>query len=346
MISQIFAFIVVFMTVTMAHELGHFIYARKAGIRVLEFGIGYGPRIYAFKRKNTTYSINLFPIAGFVRLAGMDDQTEEDRACPEEEKYQTKPAWQRFRAIAAGPVFNILLCFAIIYLVLISAGLPTGISSQVATVTPRSPAARAGLRPGDQILAVNAKEMPMDKIISLIHESPGKELRLRVRRGSSELSMATTPVYHPKMKMALIGFSPRPIYTRINPFRAIYLSLQQTLGMVVLIISLLGQLLAGRLSVFDLAGPVGIAQITSQFASHGILALFSFIAFLSVNLGVANLLPLPALDGGHLFFLLLEIIRGKPLPAEKENLIHRIGLAVLLCLLAIITLNDVSRFFR
>lgn len=347
MVLTLLSFVFVFLVVTVAHELGHLLWAKRAGIRVYQFGLGLGPQVFSFKRGETLYSLHLFPIAGFVRLAGIEPEAEEEKECPEEEKYYNKTPAKKFKAIVAGPLFNILLSFVIIYFILVIVGMPTGISNEIASVVPDSPAQKVGLKVGDRIEAIDGQKIEnMAQAIETIHKSAEKVLTLTISRAEESLEVEVTPQYNPQMKVALIGFSPKPLYQKINPLTALWVGAQQTVGMVVFILWLLGQLIMGRFSLLDLAGPVGIAQATGRFAAHGPLALFQFIAFLSVNLGVVNLLPIPALDGGRLCFVLLEAVRRKAIDIKKENAIHRAGLILLLGLMVVLTINDILRMVR
>jgi len=347
MIISVISFIFVFFLVVMAHELGHFFSARRAGIRVFEFAVGFGPRIFKFKKGDTTYGLNLIPLGGYVRLAGIEGRDEEEEVCPEEEKYYNKSSLQKFRAIVSGPLMNIVLAFVLLSLIFLFAGSPVGVSNEIESIVPGSPAEKIGLRPGDKIEAIDgAKVDDMASAIEKIHASAGKELSLKINRKGDIFFVNAIPKLNPNMKVGLIGFSPKPLLERVGPIKAIVLGAKQTIGMVLLIGYFIGLLITGKASVGDLAGPVGIAQYTGQAAHSGIVSLLYFTAFLSVNLGVVNLLPLPALDGGRLVFVLLEWIRRKPLPIEKENRIHHIGIALLLTLLVALTINDVVRLFR
>jgi len=346
MLLTIVSFIFVFTIITIVHEGGHLFFAKRAGIRVHEFGIGFGPTLFSIKKNHTTYKINLLPILGYVNIAGIETESQEEKDTPEEEKYYNKSVSAKFKAIFAGPFMNLVLGFLVFSLVFSITGAPIGISNEIATISPGSQAAKIGLLPGDKLEAINGKvfEEP-EEAVKLIHKNAGKELVLSIKRGKNKLRLAAIPEYHKRMKVGLIGFSLKAVYEKVNPFKAILMGAQQTVGLALMILILLGRLLTGQLAVGDLAGPVGIAQITGQYAQQGFISLLSFLAFFSVNVAVVNLLPIPALDGGRLFFVLLEFIRRKPISIEKENKVHHIGLIMLLGLIALLTVNDVLRIF-
>lgn len=346
MLINIVSFIFVFTLIALAHEIGHLVWAKRAGIKVHELALGFGPRLFSVEKNGTHYSLNLIPILGYVKIAG-EGELEEDKQCPEDEKFYTKSPAQKFKAIFAGPFMNIILAFVLLCLAFLFAGVPKDLSNEIATVSRGSPAALAGLKAGDKLLAINGQKFPiMEDAITFIHKSKGKELALKIDRAGTALTVKATPKYNTALKVSLLGFSALPVYEKVNPLMAIYYGAEQTVAMVGLMFVILWQLISGSLSLSNLAGPVGIAQITGKYAQSGIIALLNFTALISVNIGVLNLLPLPALDGGHLIFILLEWVRKKPINPHLENKIHSWGMAALLTLMGIVTINDLLRLFR
>lgn len=186
----------------------------------------------------------------------------------------------------------------------------------------------------------------MEKAIDFIHKSADRPLRLTIDRQGEKLQFQAVPKYNKRLKVGLLGFAPKPIYKRVNPFVAVYHGFIQTFSMIVLTLMIIGQLIAGRLALGDLAGPIGIAQITGRYAQTGFISLVWFTAFISVNIGVINLLPLPALDGGRLVFVVIEWIRKKPIDPKLEIKINQWGLAALLGLMALVSINDILRIIR
>jgi len=348
MIIKVLAFIIVFTIIVLAHEIGHFIFARLAGIRVLELGMGLGPKLFGIIKNKTKYTLNLLPIGGFVRIAGLDEKTgDPSETFSKEESYLSKSAGQKGMAIFGGPAFNLLLAFIIYYAMFVVTGVPVDTSNQIATVSPGSVADKVGLISGDKIIALSGRKVEkMIETVNIIHKSAGKELILSIDRAGKVFNVKVTPRYNEKMKIGLIGFSFKPVYARTNPLMALYKSLEQVVIGSALIIFTLALLIIGKISLLDLAGPVGIAQFTGQVAGEGIIPLLSFTAFLSINLGILNLLPIPALDGGRLVFIGIEAIRKKAVDIETENKIHQIGFALLLAIMALVTANDILRLIR
>jgi len=347
MLLTIVSFLVVFTIVALVHEWGHLYFSKKVGIRVHEFGLGFGPTLFSVKKNNTTYKINLLPILGYVRIAGLEDETNEEKQTPETERYTSKSPWAKFLSIAAGAVMNLVLGFLVFSFVFMMIGMPSGVSNTIDTIAPGSEAAKIGLQPGDKLLTVNKRsfEKPEDAV-KVIHDNAGKKVLISVERNGQTRLFTAVPQYNKRLKMGLIGFSLKPTYEKVGFFKSFYYGATQTLGLMLMILVLVGKLFVGKIAIGDLAGPVGIAQITGQYAQQGILSLLNFIAFFSINVGLLNLLPIPALDGGRLVFVLIEAIRRKPIKIEVENKIHQVGLIVLLTFLAALTVNDVLRFFK
>ncbi|OGB88988.1 RIP metalloprotease RseP [candidate division WOR-1 bacterium RIFCSPHIGHO2_01_FULL_53_15] len=346
MLTSVVAFIIVFTILAVAHELGHLIWAKRAGIRVFEFGLGFGPRLFAFRKKETVYSLNLVPILAFVRIAG-EGETDEDKACPENEKYQAKTPWQKFKTLVAGPAMNLVVALIILILMSLVVGVPTGASFEIASVNKDQPAALAGIKAGDKLLTINSRKFKkMEEAVEFIHKSPRQPLTLLIERGGERLKFKATPRYNEKLKVGLLGFTPKLDYLRTNPLRSIYYGIEQTVSLVLLTLIIVGKLITGGVSLADLAGPVGIAQITGKYAQTGLVSLLYFTAFLNINVGVLNLLPIPALDGGRIVFVIIEWLRKKPLDPRLENKINYWGFVVLLALMALVSAHDILRLFR
>jgi regulator of sigma E protease len=348
MLTSIISFIVVFSAVTLAHEIGHYYFSRRAGIKILELGLGFGPRLYGFVKNGTLYTLNLFPILGFIRIAGTNPEEElQDDKYSTEESYLSKTPMQKFLSVFGGPAFNILLAFIIFYVMFVFTGVPKDISNEIATVVPASVAAKAGMKPGDKIIALSGKKIAkVTEAVDQIHKSAGKTLVLTIDRNGKTLKIKAVPQLNKKLNMGLMGFSLKPLYFRTNPLLALYESLKQVVATSIVILYTLFLLIIGKISILDLAGPVGIAQFTGQVAGEGIVPLLSFTAFLSINLGLVNLLPIPALDGGRLVFIVIEGVRKKAVDIKLENKIHQVGLTLLLALMTVLTVNDVFRIFR
>lgn len=347
MIIAIVSFIVVFTIVALAHELGHLLFSKHAGIRVIEFGLGFGPRLISFDRGGTLYCLNLIPILGYVKIAGLDDEEKADSSgrLPSD-SYLSKTPWQKFLSLFGGPFFNLLLASLILYFLFTFFGMPSGISNEIAVISPGSEAQRVGFMSGDRIVALNGVGgLKMEDVIDRIHKSPDRQLTLTIDRGGKVIKIKATPRLQKKLGIGLIGFSLKPIYVRTDPISAVYQSVVQVFVTSVAILYTVGLLLIGKVSILDLAGPVGIAHVTGQVAEEGLAPLMSFTAFLSINLGLLNLVPLPALDGGRIFFVLLEKLMGRPVDRKLENNIHEVGFVLLLVLMAVVSVNDILKIF-
>ncbi|MBU0687074.1 MAG: RIP metalloprotease RseP [Candidatus Margulisbacteria bacterium] len=341
----VLSFILVFSIVAIVHELGHFIAAKRSGIDVYEFALGIGPRIFSFRPGKTTYALNLFPIGGYVKVAGIDPEQDEP-GTPEENKYYNKPVFAKFKTIIAGASMNFLLGFILIYIIILFAGMPVGTSNTIFAVAPGSEAEKIGLQSGDKILMLNGQEIKdMQAAVKIIHKSGGQKVSLKVERAGKIKLFSAVPEYNEKLKAAYIGFSLKPIYEKIGPLSAIWAATKETGMMIFLLLVILFKLFTGQLALGNLAGPVGIAQMSGQYARAGFLSFLSFIAFFNINVGIINLLPIPALDGGRLVFIGIEALRRKPIDIRKENKVHYWGIIVLLSILAVVTVNDVIRIF-
>lgn len=339
----ILTFIVILTVLILVHELGHFTMARIFGVRVDEFGLGFPPRIKAWRRGGILYSINAIPLGGFVKMAG--ENGEDDVP----DSFGAKPPWQRFIILAAGPTMNLSLAVLVFFLTFVG-GSPRPITV-VTTVVPGSPAAHAGLRAGDRILAVDGHRVRYyDDLAAAIQHHLGQHVTLRMRRGSRMYSTSLVPRKHPpaKPKQGAMGVVLGDVaVVHYGPGQALRMSFQQIGLMVSSIPVIIGGLLTGP-GRSQVAGPIGIAHLTTNAVQSqprlGWASLFGLLALLSANLGVLNLLPIPALDGGRIVFVLLSWVRGRNLNPQVEGLIHMVGMALLLVLIVAISYQDVARW--
>lgn len=337
--NNVLAAIAAFGAMIFVHELGHFLVARRAGVRVHVFALGFGPQVVGWKRGETRYAINLIPLGGFVRMEGEDNQGTSGPG-----SFTSKSVGARMAIIAAGPIMNLLMAAVILAVAAGTGGIPAGPSAIVGTVEDGWPAAAAGLRPGDLIVSIDGVTMPGgERIIETIHRSAGRSLELRVRRGTQELVMTVTPRLDPGRGVGRIGFSPEPLWRRLGPQQALAWGVERTGQLVATVGGALVSLTRERKLLESLGGPVAAGSILAQAAGSGPQVFFHVAAFLSVIIGFFNLLPLPALDGGRLAFLLVEAVRRRPLDPRREGLVHTIGFALLLLLLVGLTIRDVAR---
>jgi len=331
--------------IILVHEFGHYLAAIHAKIRVLRFQIGFGPSFFRKKLNKTIFSLNLLPLGGAVVLAGLD---EGDQAkVPAEERYNTKSWGSRFLIIIAGSLMNLLLGLLIFIFTYSVLGVPQGLSKTIGNVLPETPAAKV-LLAGDKILTINGQQnITAEQMVKLIHRTPaGTSLSLVIERQNKHLALKIEPNYDPKTKISTIGIVLRPEkYQRLNVFKAIYYGLLETIGFVSSFF--LG--LAGMLTGFDpknIAGPIGIFDISNQAWQYGLPIFLRFFGILSLNIGLLNLLPLPALDGGRVIFLIYEKLRGRPANQNFEKYVHLLGFMILLSLIFWISYNDIHRLLK
>ncbi|MBI3990480.1 MAG: RIP metalloprotease RseP [candidate division NC10 bacterium] len=419
------------------HELGHFLLAKRAGVGVLKFSLGFGPKLFGFRRNETEYLISAIPLGGYVKMIG-EDPREEGAEGDRERSFAEKPVGTRALIIAAGPLSNFLLAF-VIFLGLFAfvgrpaswtvigrpeadsslaqAGLKAGdrivavegqavstweelegkiqasqgqplrltveregrrfeasiiprrvavkdifggekeawdigsgpfISTKIGQVMKGHPADQAGLQPGDRILAFQGQPVEgWDELAALIHAHPGEKVKLLVERGgkSLEVEVVPRPTEQGGKKIGLIGIAPAQefIYQRTDPFTGFYLAGKRTVELTGLILYSLVKLIQGEIPASTLGGPVLVGQMAGEQAKAGFLNVLLLTAGLSINLGILNLLPIPVLDGGHLFFALIEAIRGRPLKVRTREIANYVGLALLVALMLYATRNDIMR---
>ena len=348
---SLLAFLFVLGILIIVHEFGHFIAAKKIGVRVEKFSLGFGTKIIAKVKNNTEYSINLIPLGGYVKLAG--DNQEEYKGAPDE--YLSKTPKERSKIIFAGPVLNYilgLLCFWIIFFV----GYPT-LTTKVGTLLDGYGAKKAGIQVGDRIVAVDGKRVEffedMQKMIQ--NKKTAAAVKLSIIRDNRELSVDVnikeTELNDPlgrKRNVGLIGITPSDelVKVRLGFFESLFLAVNKTWGLTALTYTGLWRMVTGHLSAQEsITGPLGIFYITSQVAHLGPIALLHLLAVLSISLAIFNLLPLPILDGGHIMFLIIEKIRGRSLNLKAERIITQVGMTILLSLVLFVTYNDIIRLF-
>ena len=353
---SIILFIIILSLLVLVHELGHFLLARRNGVRVEEFGFGFPPRLWGIKKGETFYSINLIPLGGFVKLFGEDgsDGGKLDYS------FSSKTIWQRSKIIVAGPLMNWILA-AFLFSVLVLVGIPGPVTEslpgrilardiKITELSNSSPAQIADLRKGDFIekIKFGGSELPAQDIKSFqenIVDFKGQEIILLIKRDNQLLEKGITPRINPPANEGSLGIAleeiiqPTPFY--LAPVKGLEITVYLTGAIFQSFYDLIVDLIySGRVSG-DLTGPVGIARLTSQFYERGINYLIFFIALLSLNLGIMNILPIPALDGGRLLFLMIEKIKGTPINQKLEGAIHSISFFLLIALIIIITIKDI-----
>lgn len=340
-------FILILGITVFIHELGHFIFAKHAGIYVYEFSIGMGPQIFKFHRKNdeTEYSIRLLPIGGYVQMAGEEIEADED--IPKEKQMTHKKWHQRFMTVIAGILFNFLLAIFIFFIVGLINGVPTE-TTTVADVSKNSAAFKAGLKSGDKILKINGTKIVSSDHLMLLVQINGKDkMNMTILRDGKEKALQITPkeIKENDQVSYQHGFSLKNHLVH-DFFSAVKYGFTKMFSLIHQMILIIAYLLLGKLSISSLAGPVGIYTVVDQSAKAGILSLIYLLGFLSLNVGFINLLPIPAFDGGRLLFLIIEKIKGSPVKPKIENTIHEIGFVFLMVLMVVITYHDILRLFH
>ncbi|MFQ5507821.1 MAG: RIP metalloprotease RseP [Leptospirillia bacterium] len=371
-------FIPVLAILIFVHELGHFLVARWCGVRVLTFAIGFGPTMISRTYGDTEYALKWIPLGGYVKMYGEGENEEVDpdasdqgeagaeaapAPIPEEERHLTfagKSVWQRMSIVFAGPLFNMLtavLIFCGVYMV----GVPV-LTSDVGTVQEDSPAYRAGLVADDRITAIDGQPVTQwDDIRNAVQEAQGSSVMLTVEHAATEgislpaerevmitpEMMLTHNIFGEEVQRWLIGVSPKgtTFTERHNPVTATVLGLQKTWEVTSLTMQGIIKLIQRVIPSDTIGGPILIAQMASQQANEGFLNIALFVALLSVNLGILNLLPIPVLDGGHLVFLSAEALIGRPVSIRVREVAQQAGLFMLLALMAFAFYNDIMRFF-
>lgn len=329
--------VVIFMIIIITHEFGHFIAAKSVGVLVHEFSIGFGPAIFKKQGKETLYVLRAVPFGGYVKLEGEDEDSDDPRSL------NNKPAWKRLVVMAAGAAFNLitgLLVFLFIYM-----GMPKYNSLEVAGFTddiPNAPA-RYVLEIGDEIKAVNGKRVwnfnDFSFVMSMTKAS--QEIELTIERDGKAVDLRVTPVEYEDRYV--LGFQVAQKDMTIPA--AIKLSFAQTVFIIKVVVYSFMMLITGGVSVTEMSGPIGTGKVIGSAAQGGLYSLAQIFALLAVNVGVFNLIPFPALDGGRIFFLLIEMITRKKLPPEKEGMIHAIGFMLLIVLMIFVTSSDIYKLF-
>ncbi len=327
-ISAIF----VFLMVILVHEFGHFAVAKLVGIKVNEFSIGMGPKILQKMSGETKYTVRLLPIGGYVKMEGEDEKSTDPRS------FNNFPPLSRIAVVAAGAIMNFVL--AIIVLTIVSFGIGTP-SSTIDETIPNSPAEMVGILPGDRIVEINSiKVNNWESIVETISNSdPNTDMTIVVNRNGDTLTFALQPTT--EEGRTIIGIVPR--YERAL-FAALKGGIEKTLLILRLMFEFFGMLFKGQVKLEHLSGPVGIIHEVDVAAKSGIFDLLFLLGFININLGLINLLPIPALDGSRIVFLLIELIRGKPIDPDKEGFIHFIGFIFLIALMLIVTYKDIIKF--
>lgn len=355
----IVVFIIILGLLVFVHELGHFVMAKRAGMRVEEFGFGFPPRVFGIKKGETAYSINLIPLGGFVKIAGEDGSESNDP-----ESFGNKSAWRRFFVLIAGVSMNVIFAWILISIGM-GLGLPTVLGEGdslsksahvkseavgILEVAEKTPAALAGLKAGDTILKINNQPVSsIDETKSITLKNAGVVTTYTIKRGSEIFDKQIIPRANPPagegslgIALGSIGYVSYPWYEA--PWRGAVAVYNLTALTITTFGSVIWQFLQGHQVSASLSGPVGIAVLTRDVTALGFIYLLQFTAILSVNLAIINAVPFPALDGGRVLFLIIEKIRRKKLPIKAEQWANAIGFMLLILLMVAVTVKDVSHY--
>lgn len=369
-------FIIILGVLIFVHELGHFTVARRNGIKAEEFGFGFPPRILGYfknektgrydfvkgsreiESKNTLYSLNWIPLGGFVKIKGENGENGKDP-----DSFAGKPAWVRTKVLAAGVAMNFILAWVLISIVFMI-GAPEAVDSaagypnakiQISNVVDQSPASNAGLSIGDEILKTqtdsSGKEVTLNDIKAVqeyINSGKGHQINLAVNRGGETLDLKVTPRVNAPEGQGALGIELTETAVVKYPwYEAVWKGLTTTLSLTgaifVALWNIIASLFAGKGVGQDVAGPIGIAVVTKQVTGLGLVYILQFAALLSVNLGIINILPIPALDGGRILFIAIEKIKGSPVSQKMEQSFHTVGFVLLILLLILISFRDVLK---
>lgn len=345
---SLLVFIIVLSIIILIHELGHFMAAKRQGVKVEKFSLGFGPKLISIKRGGTEYLVCLFPLGGYVKLAG------DNRAEVKGEKFEyfSKSPGSRAKIIFAGPFLNYVLAFICFWFVFMI-GFPS-LTTKVGEVLKDYPAYTSGIQKGDQIIQIDSKEVKTWDQMQRAIQSSQEELDVKVQRNDKILDFIIKPqvkeandMLGSKKKISLIGVVPDDewITLKYNPLKSFIVAGTTLIDFTVLTYKSIWRMVIGRLSFKEsVTGPLGIFYITKKATSFGISALLHLMAVLNLSLAIFNLLPLPIFDGGHIFLLGLEKLRRKPLSEKTENALNNIGLALIIALAVFVFYNDLAKF--
>ena len=349
----IIGFLLLLTPVVFFHELGHYWVARRAGVTVEVFSIGFGPEIYGWTspKSGTRWRVAAIPLGGYVRMRGDESDaggaSEEATSVPG--SFAGAGLWWRIGIVAAGPIANFILGIVLFAMVYMTAG-KIYLPAQIGEVMPDTAAAEAGLQAGDLVTEIDGISVrDFNDLRGLVVESPGRPLAFTIQRDDRELSFTVTPMprYNEAMQiyMGVLGVKSAGAGSRerLLPGSALVAATSDAFRMSVMILRGLARLGTGQMQAGEVQGPVGIAKISGSALQQGIIPFILLTAVISINLGLINLLPIPALDGGHLVFFFYEALFGKPLPLELQNVLLRGGIAILMGLMAVLVVFDVAR---
>jgi regulator of sigma E protease len=347
------SFVVALGVLVFVHELGHFLVAKKIGVFVQRFSIGFGPVIFARRRGETEYAVSAVPLGGYVKMLGEDD--EEEAQVDPARAFSTQSVGRRAAIVFAGPAMNLVFAFVAYAALFATVGVDMPSNQPlVGGVSAGLPAERAGLRAGDRIVEIDGAPIETwEELSKRIVASKGARLRLTVERDGTRFPLEITPELQPNRTINgetgesyRIGIEISHDWEHVGPLKAVLMAGEQTWGMSIVILKGLGLIVTGRVSASELGGPIAIARAAGQQARAGVRYFLATLALLSVNLAVLNLLPVPMLDGGHLAFFAVEGVMRRPLQRRHRELAMQVGLLLLVTLIVFVSYNDIHRLLK
>ena len=346
-VFNLILFILILGFIIFVHEFGHFIFAKITGVYVYEFALGMGPKVFSRKGKETEYTLRAIPIGGFCQLAGEDIEDDDLKKVPKKRRLQSKTCFQRFLIMFFGAGNNFISAILILFFMALIWG-GTTLKPEITTVEKDFPAEVVGLKKGDVIVSINGKKVTTSDDVSLFLtvSDPEEKTSIVVLRDEKKLTYKFKPEKLEENGTVSyrygIGLQQKETYGFINAFKYTF---KKTGALFKQMAYTVGYLFTGGIKLNQLSGPVGIYTIVGEQSKAGIQNILYLIAFLSINVGFINLLPLPAFDGGHILFIIIEKIKGSPVSPDLENKIHSVGLILLMLLMLVITVNDILRLF-
>lgn len=336
------------------HEFGHFIVAKRSGVGILKFSVGFGPKLFGRTVNGTEYALSAIPLGGFVKMVGEDPEAEE--AVDPRISFAHQPLWKRAAIVFAGPGFNLLFAFLAFSILFMTYG--ARVPSQVAKVggvMDGMPAAQAGLQADDVVTAIDGKPIATwEELSAAIRASEGREVELQVQRGTEVLSVRVLPQASPEKNIFgevlgtayKIGIEYGSDIKQVGPVEAVQMGATQTVWWIQTLAVSVVKIFQGKIPAKDIGGPILIVQAAGQQAKVGLESLLHFMAVISINLGILNLLPIPILDGGHLLFITVEAVMRRPLAMRHREIAQQVGLVILICLMAFAFYNDIARVIQ
>jgi len=342
MFLTIFSILFTFGLVILFHELGHLVIAKRMGVKVEKFSLGFGPEWFGLTKGGTRYVVSSIPVGGYVKMAG--EHPGEIRKGTADE-FLSQKWWRRILIVASGPAMNFVLAIAIFFLMGFFGGIitPHYELTEVGSVLPDMPAEKAGVVKGDRIISIDGREVDNWKeMAEIIHSKPGEEISIGLLRANEEILLKITPQYDEARQVGLIGISPAWEMRKYNFVSSLFAGFQQTFFLIVATVRYLWLMLLGVVKP-AIVGPIGIAQMVAKVARTGVYQFFWLIAVINAEVGLFNLFPIPLFDGGHAMFYFIEGVTGRPLDENKMKIAQIIGAAIIVFLLVLITYQDILR---